>query len=104
TPPPDPSRNSPPSRVAARPPPPFDIPRDALARPAAAELENPIHQRAAALPGGHDAVEIRPQTTGLRGVAQGPLTVAENCPEYVVEVVGDAPRQRAHSLEALRLT
>ena len=76
---------------------------DALAQTAATERENPVHQCAAALACDHDALDVASQAAARRRVAQRHLAVAEDGAKQVVEVMGDAARERTHRLEALRL-
>ena len=78
--------------------------RYAFADAAAAESEDAVDERAAALSGGHDAVQVAVQPRAAPRVAHRHLAVAEDRSEDVVEVVRDAAGKRAHRLQALRAT
>ncbi len=81
----------------------LDLHGDALAHAAAAERENSIDQRPAALAGDHDAFQIAAQPASRGHVAQRHLPVAQDRAEQIVEVVRDAAGERAHRFETLSL-
>src|SRR5207302_3044290 len=70
---------------------------------AAAEGEDALHQRTAALAGGEDAFQLVAQAGLRRRPGQRHLAVTEHGAENVVEVVRDAARERAERFEPLRL-
>ena len=49
-------------------------------------------------------VDVTPRGTALSGGFLSHLAITENCCKNVVEIVGDAPRERAHCFHLLRLT
>src|SRR5580700_10057779 len=77
--------------------------RDPLGHATAAEAQNAIDERASALRGMHDVVEITPQGTACCSVLLRELAVADDGTQDVVEVMRDATGQRADRLHLLRL-
>src|SRR5262245_15925869 len=80
----------------------LDVHREALADAAPAEREDAVDERAAALAGGHHAVQVAAQARALLRIAHRHLAVAEDRAEDIVEVVRDAAGERADRLQALR--
>src|ERR1700681_236592 len=75
----------------------------ALTEAAAAEPEDAIDERLGAPGRVHHIIDVAPQRGVRRGLLLHELAVAQDCAEYIVEVVGDAACQGAHCLHLLRL-
>src|SRR5262245_36986007 len=82
----------------------LDMHGNAFADSAAAERPDPFDQPMAPLAGEHDVFDIVAHMTAGAHAAQRHLSISQYHAEKIVEVVGDAPRQRTECLETLRLT
>src|SRR5262249_42559487 len=81
----------------------FDVHRRALARIAATERENRFDECTAALARSQNLIEVAPKQGAPACAAARPLAVAEDGAEDVVEIVRDAPGERTHRFEPLRV-
>src|ERR1700745_2145240 len=77
----------------------LDMDRHPLAHSAATEDEHAVDNRAAALAGDQDALEVTMEAAVIDHVAHGHLTKAEDRAQDVVEVVRDTARERPHGLK-----
>jgi hypothetical protein len=77
------------------------IEQDLIGETAAAEAENAFDQQLRALGRVNGVVEIAPQIAVAGGMLRCEFPITQNGAEHVVEIVGDAARQRTDGFHLL---